>query len=168
MPSAQVRNASMQQLNSADLLDVEDRNWGAEWYDSIGGQATIGAVAVNLDAERHNSAPEIFDFSSDILTVLEAGLYQFNFCVAADKAGSTEGSFYAFLQEDPDTGIFADIPATTAYATVFSAPGSVSNSLVILAGINYRYRLMFATHGVTFTTIQDGSNLSVVRLFKNG
>jgi hypothetical protein len=168
MPVVGLRNADAQQIGSVDHLDVEDRNFGAEWYDSAGGTAFIGAITVPLATTRHNSAPEFYDMSSGILTVAEAGLYLLNFCVAVFKAGTSEGSFQAFLEEDADVGSFSLLPATTSYATTFSSSASVYNSVLLQVGINYRYRLRTATHGVVFTTVADGSKLSVIRLFKNG
>jgi len=167
MPIIQTRNPEAEQLTSPDQAWAE-RNHCAEWYDTAGGLGTVAAATVPLATARHNFAPELYVMATNILTITEAGLYKFEFLVAASKAGSTEGSFYAFLEEDPDTGTFVLVPATTAYTTVFSAPGSVNGSVILRAGANYRYRLRFATFGPTFTTIDEGSKLSVTRIYKNG
>lgn len=167
MTIIQTRNPEAEQLTSPDQAWAE-RNHVAEWYDNAGGTVTISAVTVPLAATRHNFAPELYTFASNILTINEAGLYRFDFLVAASKAGSTEGSFYAFLEEDPATAVFALVPSTTVYTTVFSAPGSVYGSVTLRAGVAYRYRLRYATFGVNFTLIDDGSHLSVMRLFHSG
>ena len=168
MPIAQVRNASLQELGSTDHLDVEDRNFAAEWYDGTGGASYIAAITIPLSVTRHNAAPTIYSVSSNILTITEAGGYLFHYLVHADKAGSNEGAFYAYLEEDPATGTFAQIPATWVTATVFGAPGTVGGTTLVRAGINYRYRLVTGTYGVQFTTVADGSKLTVMRCWKNG
>lgn len=170
MPTAQVRNASMQQLNSADLLDIENNNFGAEWYDGAGGAGFLGATVVPLATTRHNSAPEIFSLSSNILTITEAGLYLFNFAVTGANSGSAELIIEAHLEEDPDTGVFATVPGTITYLTWFTGWGTLYNSAILRVGIDYRYRLVAARVGgaVTPTFLQNGSKLGVVRLFKNG
>lgn len=174
MPSAQTRNASMQQLNSPDALDTEDRNFGAEWYDSAGGQAFLfsqGPFTLNLDVEKINSAPEFLTMSSDILTLLEAGLYLFSFqlMVTANGAGIT----HAWLEQDPDTTVFALVPAAVTYFPTSNGVSGISTATVtniVQVGIDYRYRIRYEqSHGSTpTTTVANGSKLSVVRLFKNG
>lgn len=170
MPSAQVRNASMQQLNQADQLDVEDRNFGAEWYDGVGGTGFLGATVVPLGTTRHNSAPEIYSLASNILTILEAGLYSLFFSATAANSGSAELITSMFLEEDPDTGIFATVPASETYTTWFNGWGTMYNSVLLQVGIDYRYRLVVQRVGgtVTPTLLANGSKLSVVRWFKNG
>lgn len=174
MASMQTRNASMQQLNSADALDVEDRNFGAEWYDHAGGQSFqlgTGPHLLNLDTEKLNSAPEFYAMVSDILTIAEAGLYLFSFQFMASTNGNAVS--HVWLEEDPDTGVFAvALPATAYFPTPASINGisTVTVTSLIQVGIDYRYRIRFEqSHGSTpATTVADGSKLSVVRLFKNG
>lgn len=177
MPSAQTRNASMQQLNSADLLDVEDRNFGAEWYDSIGGQDfTLGGgpFTLNLDTEKINSAPTVFTIASDIVTLTEAGLYLFSFqLMAVHDGGSSACVNRVWLEEDPDTTVFAEALPAVNYFPMAAISASVSTGIVtslIQVGINYRYRIRFQqSYGSSpLTTVADGSKLSIVRLFKNG
>lgn len=170
MPIIQTRNASMQELSSADQLNVQDRNWGAEWYDSVGGGSFLSATTVPLVGERINSAPEVFVMASSILTILEAGLYFFNFSVTAANSGSAELIISGVLQEDPDTGVFANVLATTSVATFFNGSGSLSGFALLRVGLNYRYRLQASRIGgaVSPTFVQFGSKLCVVRLFKNG
>lgn len=170
MPSAQVRNASMQQLNRADQLDFEDRSWGAEWFDSVGGTSFMSATVVPLAGERHNSAPEIYEMVSNILTVREAGLYLILYTVVADQAGSGELNFQAYLELDPDAGSFAQFPGSIGYNTIFNGAGSISNYIILRLGIDYRVRLVVARIGGADVPelLQNESKLSVVRLFKNG
>ena len=170
MPIGQVRNASMQGLGSADHLPVENKNFGAEWYDSVGGTGFIGATTVPLAGELVNPAPTVFDLSSNILTITEAGLYLFLYAVTAANSGSAEIIFQSYLEEDPDTTTFATIPGTTGVATFFAGSGTIFNSSLLRVGINYRYRLIVARIGgaVTPTLVQNQSKLSVVRLYKNG
>lgn len=177
MPSAQVRNASMQQLSSADQLDVEDRNWGVEWYDSVGGQdfsLGTGPHTLNLDTEKINPAPEIFSISTDVVTIAEAGLYLFTFqLMAAHDGGSSACVVHAYLEEDPDTTVFAQVISAVTYFPMGAIASSISTGVVtalVQVGINYRYRIRFEeSYGSSpLTTVADGSKLSIVRLFKNG
>jgi len=169
MPIAQVRNASMQQLNSADLLSVKDRNFGAEWVDGAGGATFTAATTVPLATERINPAPELFVMNSNILTITEAGLFLFHFAVTASHSGSGELVFQITLEEDPDTGSFAEIPGTIAYATFFNGFGTAVNSALVRTQADYRYRLRVASlSGGTNSLVQNGSKLSVVRLYGLG
>lgn len=170
MPTVGFRNADAQNIGSSDHLSVFDRNFFAEWYDAAGGLLFLAADTVPLGTERHNSAPEIFDFSSNILTLTEAGLYLFFFSLTAQQSGSAEMIVQVYLEEDPDTGIFAVVPGTETTMTFFAGFGTLVNYAFLRAGINYRYRLRVQRLGgtVTPTLTANGSKLSVVRMFKNG
>lgn len=174
MPIVQTRNASMQELNSADALDVENNNFGAEWYDHTGGQSFqlgSGTFTLNLDTERINSAPEFYSMAADILTLADAGLYLFSWqlMVSANGLGVT----HAWLEQDPATAVFAAVPSAVTYFPTVNGITGLSTAVVtnlIQVGLSYRYRIRFEqSHGSTPTvTVLDGSKLSVVRLFKNG
>lgn len=174
MPIVQTRNASMQQLNSADALDVENNNFSAEWYDHAGGQSFLlgnGPFTLNLDTERINAAPTVYSMATDILTIVDAGLYLFSWqlMVSANGLGVT----HAWLEQDPDTGTFALVPSAVTYFPTVNGITGLSTATVtnlIQVGLSYRYRIRFEqSHGSTPTvTVLDGSKLSVVRLFKNG
>lgn len=171
-PTAQKRNASMQALNGVDMLHIDNKNFAAEYYDGPGGQTFTSAVTVNLDTEKLNAAPTVFSLTADIITLLEAGLYLFNFCATAShSSGSSNATIAVWLEEDPATGSFAIIPGTICYA-VINTVGFVTavNSSIIRAGIDYRYRLQIArTSGSdTMITVANQSKVSILRLFKNG
>lgn len=177
MTIAQKRNASMQQLNSADLLPVENKNFAAEWYDSAGGQSYLSgnpAFTVNLDTERVNTAPTVFALSSDIITLTDAGLYLFNFLVTVrQNGGSSAVVSRMWLEEDPDTGVFAEVPATMNYfstAAISAASSSGFVSATLRVGINYRYRVRLeeTSGSSSLITVANASYLNIIRLFKNG
>jgi hypothetical protein len=168
MTVIQTRNAEAAALESTDHLSTNDRNFSAEWLDAVGGQSTSEAVTVTLATQVHNFAPEVFDMASNILTILEGGFYQLAYTIYVQKSGSNEGSFYAFLEEDPATGTFTEIPGTRSTATAFNGPASGSSLTNRYVLPNYRYRLRFATFGVTFSTVGGFTKLSAVRFFKNG
>src|SRR6476620_8600286 len=107
MPIVQVRKPSMMQLNSADELDVEDNNFGAEWYDHAGGQVILlgtGPFTLNLDTERINSAPTIYSMAAGILTIADAGLYLFYSQLIMSSNGNAINRMW--LEQDPATGTF--------------------------------------------------------------
>jgi len=170
MPIVQVRNASLQQLNGVDQLNIDEHNFGAAWYDSVGGTSFLGATTVPLATERYNSAPSIFSMTANILTLLEAGLYLLSFAATGANPGSAEMIAAMTLDEDPATGIFASIPGVISYDTWFNGSGTMSNTALVIANINYRYRLSVSRIGgsATPTLVQNASHLSAVRLFKNG
>lgn len=170
MPIVQARNASMQQLSSPDVLDVENNNFCAEWYDGAGGTGFMASTVVPLATERQNAAPEFYVMASNILTISEAGLYLFNFAATGANSGSAEMIAALTLDEDPATGSFAAVPGTLTYGTWFNGSGTLYNSAVLRVGLNYRYRLSISRIGgsVTPTLVQNASHLSVIRLFKNG
>jgi len=176
MPTVGLRNTDSQQIGSADHLDVEDRNWSAEWYDSgFFGSAYIAAIVVPLITTRQNSAPEIFSLASSILTILEAGIYFFNYTVMASPTTGVDAQGYGYIEEDPATGTFAQLPGTmAAAASTLGSATSIHTNCILRVGINYRYRLMAASAGTNWNLLGSGlgngwgSRLSVIRLFKNG
>lgn len=177
MPIAQLRNASLQELGSPDHLPTENKNFGALWYDATGGQAFSlgsGDSTLNLDTEKVNSAPEIFSLSSDVVTLLTAGLYLFSFQLMAIHNGGSSACVNRFwLEEDPDSGSFSTVLPAVNYFPMAAIPNSASSGMVttlLRAGIDYRYRIRFnQSYGSSpLLTVADGSYLSIVRLFKNG
>lgn len=176
MPTVQVRNPSLQQLESADLLDVEANNFCAEWYDSGGfGANYIAAITVPLAATRHNFAPQIYVMASNILTITEAGFYFFNYTVQTGPETPGDGAGYAFLQQDPATGTFADLIASMAMAvSVAGSAITIHSNVILKVEANYRYRLMAASAGTNYQLrgaglgAPNGSRFSVIRLYKNG
>lgn len=169
MPTAQVRNASMQELGSVDHLSINDRNFGAEWYDAVGGVSFIADQVVPLGTTRHNSAPEIYAMSGGVLTIAQAGLYFLHFCVTVSQSVTTEVIWSAFLQEDPDTGVFDYIPGTEGYNTFFAHRGTAQNTAFVQAGQNYRYRIIARRIGGmdSLTLVPVSSRLGVTCLFGN-
>lgn len=177
MPTVGLRNADAQQIGSADHLDVEDRNFGAEWYDATGGQTyTLGTAAftLNLDTTRINTAPTVFELASNIVTLKEAGLYLFNYkTTIIHNGGSSSAASRLWLEEDPDTTVFTLVPATAIYLhqpPIFAASVSGSGFLYIRAGIDYRYRLRLeeSSGSSPLITTANGTQLSIIRQFKNG
>lgn len=170
---AQRRNASMQALNGADLLPVDNKNFAAEWYDHAGGQAFIvggGPYTLNLDTEKVNSAPTVYVMAADILTLVDAGLYLFSFQLMLSSNGN--GVTHAWLEQDPATGVFSTTLSSVTYFPTPAINGISTGTVtaILRAGINYRYRVRYEqSHGSTpCTTVADGSKLTVMRLFKNG
>lgn len=177
MPTVGLRNVDAQQIGAADHLDVEDRNFGAEWYDATGGQTyTLGTAAftLNLGTTRINTAPTVFEIASNIITLLEAGLYLFNYKTTITHNGGSSNAVSRFwLEEDPDTTVFTLVPATSIYISqppITAASVSGSGSLYLRAGIDYRYRLRLeeVSGSSPLITAANGTQLSIIRQFKNG
>lgn len=175
--TGQKRNDSMQQLNSVDQTRIQDRNFGAEWYDSTGGQTYSlgsGTVVVNLDTERLNTAPSVYVMASDILTLTEAGIYLFNAQVTTKQnGGSSSVNSRIWLEQDPATGSFAEVLGSMSYFSHAPIPASSVTgviSLLLRAGIDYRYRLCLEEAGGSspLITLINASKLSVMRLWQNG
>lgn len=177
MPTVGLRNASAQEIGSADHLPTENKNFGVEWYDSIGGQSfTLGGgpYTLNLDTAAVNSAPEIFEIASDTVTIREAGLYQFSFqLMSVHSGGSSACVNRVWLEEDPDTAVFTISLPLVNYFPMAPISSSVSTGVVtglLRVGIDYRYRVRFeqAYGSSPLATVADGSKLSIIRLYKNG
>lgn len=176
MPTVGIRNAESQNIGAADHLDVEDRNWGAEWYDSgFFSSNFIGAITVPFPATRHNSAPEVYVMASNILTITQDGIYFFNYTVVADSQDAIDQAFYAYLQQDPATGTFADVLSSyTSPAVNAGGIGTAHTNVILRVGANYRYRVQTASFGNNYQLVGSGvsalygSRFSVIRLFKNG
>lgn len=167
MPSAQVRNADAQLLGGTDHLSIFDRNFAAEWYDATGGASVGGAATVSLTTERHNSAPENFVLASSIVTLVDAGLYLFDFRVSASWFDLSPANFSVSLEQDPATGVFAAVAGAIAYANVYSGIGTAHGSLLLRTSFNYRFRLRQASLDNALTTVA-GSALRIVRLLRDG
>lgn len=177
MPLLQVRNPSAQELGSTDHLDVEDRNFAAEWYDNAGGQTyTLGTspFTINLTTERINSAPTIFSLASNIITISEAGLYLLHAQVMVQQNGGSSSVVSRFwLEQDPATTVFSEVVSTRSYihqAPLSSAIASNSLNTLLQVGLNYRYRLRLeeAYGSSPLITVANGTKLTLTRLFKNG
>jgi hypothetical protein len=177
MPITQQRNAEMQGLNTADLLSADDKNVAAEFYDAVGGQDYLlgsSTLTLNLDTTALNIAPTVYSLASDIVTIAEAGLYQFVYQVTVKlDGGASHAVTGIWLEEDPATGTFALVPTTYINSTVADIGTSAVTAvgyITKLVGFNYRYRLRLEqNNGSTpMTTVANGSKLSIVRLFKNG
>lgn len=177
MPTVQKRNDAMMQLNQADLLRVQDRNFAAQWYDATGGQSfSFGTAAftVNLDTEQLNTAPTVYSMASDILTITEAGVYLFTAQVTTQQSGGSSAAVnHIWLEQDPATGTFALVTAAQTYFTMAAIPSAAGSGFIhamLRVGINYRYRLRLEQPygSSTMITLAGCSRLTVVRQWKNG
>jgi hypothetical protein len=146
MPDAQERNASMQSLGSADHLRAQDRNISIAMYGQNGGPIFNSAQTVTLEEIRYNHAPEVFEVDSDILTVNMAGIYLFLFAAGAyDYLTTGDATVGAWLEEDPATAVFAQVPATVSYAAILAGGyATLQMQAVLRVGEGYRYRLRVA------------------------
>lgn len=174
MTVAQVRNAEMVALLSADLLSSKDKNVAIEVYDFNGGQDFSSATpfTVNLDTARFNFFPEVFTLSSNILTVLEAGIYQVNWRITVGyDSGFFPAAAVAWLEEDPATGTFVEVHSSKGFlqlSGVSWATVQIVNYLHVAANSRYRLRLARDGGSDTLTTLPRGASLSVMRLLKAG
>jgi hypothetical protein len=177
MPSSQVRNADAQILGFVDHLNVEDRNFSAEFYDNVGGQSYLlgdPVLTVNIDTSRINSAPTIYSLASDVVTIAEAGLYLASFHVSSQLAGGSTSVVSQFwLEEDPDTGVFGEVTASRGFfvhAGILNSVSGASMTTLLQVGIDYRYRIRLEQiyGSSTLNTLFRGSKISFIRLFKNG
>lgn len=175
MPVVQVRNAEAALLGSTDHLFFDDRNFCAEFYDHAGGQTFIlgnSPVLVNLDTVKVNVAPTEITLASDIITLVEAGLYLFRFQVMVIHNGSSSATVNrCWLEEDPATGVFAmTLPAVNYFtmAPIINSVGTGCGFALRMTQANYRYRIMVDQQygSGSEKTVADGSSLSIVRLFK--
>lgn len=172
MPVLGIHNAEAQQIGSTDHLTVGNKNFAGSWCDQSGGTSFMGTAYIPLTQELINTAPEIFSVSSNILTILEAGIFVFYFTMSAKKPGSQTGQtiWYGNLEEDPATGVFAAVPATQIYGLFTAGQGAIGSHAIIDVKANYRYRLAVAVAaaGEQPVLVAQGSKLSAIRLYKNG
>jgi hypothetical protein len=103
------------------------------------------------------------------MTLTTAGLFLFMVRISL-QASSTDHEAAFFLEEDPDTGIWATILGSTAYVGI---PGSMRQTVqmvtLVRAGLNYRYRVsMLRTTGAGTISTVGNPVMTVVRLFQNG
>jgi hypothetical protein len=169
MPAIQTRNADMQMLGGADHLRSLDRNFLFEAYHNSSNSFTAETV-LGLDTQRLNHAPEYFLLASNILTVMEAGVYLFNLRSAMQMSGGVAGQAAFYLQQDPATGTFATVPAALSYVYLpANLNASVQIVVPLLVGFNYRYRIAaIRTSGTgTVSTVNQTTTLSAILLYNN-
>lgn len=176
-PVMQKRNAEMTALASSDLLSVDDKNAAIEVYDATGGASftLMDDTVVTLDNVRFpNHFPEVFEIAADVVTVLEYGLYTFYSKVTVEQAGgSSQGGLVAWVEEDPDTGVWQVLTASETYftiASISSAKASATFTFTKKSEPGFRYRLKVSQfYGSSpFATVALMSHLGIIRLFKIG
>lgn len=172
----QKRNAEMTALVSADLLSVDDKNAATELYSNAGGQVfTLASpITVTLDTQIITSFPEVFEMDSNALTILEYGLYHFYASAqVVQNGGSASAALVAWVEEDPDTGVWAIVPQSEAYFTMAPITQARCGTQIIFTRFsspNYKYRLRVTQQAgsSSLATIGSFCKLGCVRLFKMG
>lgn len=170
MFSAQQRNSEMQALNSADLLSVKDRNLGFFAYNSA---TSVGfsVGTVSLDTVPINNSPDVYSLSGGILTILQAGIFKFDWRVTVGHAsGSANLVAATTLDQDPATGSFAAVPGSLVYwAVLGSAYASGVGSMLVRTKANYRYKIAVSRQSTTDSLLMlaNACTLSVERLFRS-
>lgn len=135
-------------------------------FDNTGGDNISTGITVNLDTERKNSDPTVFDLASDVLTINQSGTYTFQFRVGATLTAGTRGAIRAFMEEDTGGG-FTEIEGTRAYAygriTTYPEATAVGFfTMDVASGSAYRVRSLVESG--TFSTVADGSSLVVTKV----
>lgn len=173
MPNtAQERNAEMVALLGQDFLSLLDRNHFADYYGSVQNTG-IGATptVLSLNTTRFSTAEGVFfALSSSIVTVSQAGLYRVDYwaSVGFDGAYVSEMGGVLYLEEDPSTGTFAEVPGSRIYLNLPASEGvtgSRSLSLRIPAGYRYRLVLQRLFGPNTLRAFANGKGLSLTCLF---
>lgn len=169
MTIAQVRNGEMAALLGADLLPLTDRNLAAEFYNASTGTTFTGTVVAPLDTTRINLATSLFSLADNALTIAQAGIYRVAYhATVGHSTGSSEAVVDFWLEEDPDTTVFAEVPATKTFApipgTSWGSGGAVS---VLRAYAGYRYRIVADrdSGSDTLQFLAQGVRLSVECLY---
>ena len=169
MPISQVRNSDAQLLGSADHGLAKDKNFVFEAYHSSSNTFTAETV-LSLNVVRQNFTEELYDLTSNVLTLYQAGVYLFNLRTSFSMSGGVAGQAAFYLQEDPATGVFATVLASVGYAYI---PASLNTTLQISVplrvGSNYRYRLAAIRSSGTgnVSTVSQATTLSAILLYNN-
>lgn len=164
------RNAEHYMLETSDLLTADNKNFVFEAYDNQVNSFTSQEVQT-FNTVRLNTAPEIYDFSSNILTVARAGIYLFTIRMALQSSGAADAEAAFFLQEDPDTGSFSTVTGTTCYIAMPATMRQTAQITVPLrVGFDYRYQVsVLRTVGSgTISTLSGTPSFSCLCLFQNG
>jgi hypothetical protein len=141
MPVIQTRNAEAQMLGSADHLATLDRNFAFSAYNTSA-ESFVSTTVLGLNTVTLNFTPDIFDLTSNILTLGLAGMYLLRMRSAVTMSGGGAGAAAFMLHEDPDTGSWGVVPASTVHVYLpASTDVSWEASFVLRAQANYRYRI---------------------------
>lgn len=173
MPIAQQRNDEMAALLSADLLSVNDRNVVLSVYDAAGNSFTTTETH-GMGTTRLNSAPTVFAVAGGILTIGEPGLYlMLAHATFVNSGGSGEAGASMWLEQDPDTGTYAAVPALSMAARLPAVAGAQQSAGVMgvvraLEGYKYRWRVARVSGSDTLAVAAGGSGWDVIRLYKLG
>lgn len=169
MPTTQSRNADAQLLGSVDHLWAKDRNFAFEAYGG-GAENFVSETVFALTTVRQNYTAELYDLSSNILTIFEAGVYLFCFRSTVTMTGGGAGQVAISLQQDPATGTFTSIISTFNYVYIPPALNSTCQIVIpLLVGFDYRYRIVgIRTSGAgNVQTLNQSNNLSVILMLNN-
>ena len=168
-PIIQTRNADAQLLGSPDHLWAKDRNFAFEAY-AASSESFTGETVLGIGNQRQNFSPEIYDFSSNILTIFQPGVYLFSYHSSFTMSGGVAGQVAVYLQQDPATGTFTTVLGTIQYVYLpANLNASMQCVIPLLVGINYRYRIAaIRTSGSgNVSTISQTTELSAILLFNN-
>lgn len=86
-------------------------------YDSVGGN-TISFVTtvVDINTERVNTHPEIFNFASDQVTIWTSGVYEFEYRVSVDATTTNRGSCrFNLARSAIGGGLFTEVAGSRSY-----------------------------------------------------
>lgn len=168
-PIIQTRNADAQLLGSPDHLWAKDRNFVLEAYGG-GAENFIAETVLAVTTVRQNYTPELYDLDSSILTLFEAGVYQFCYRSTFSMSGGGAGQAIIYLQQDPATGTFATVLASAYYLYLPAGLNATFQVVLpLLVGIDYRYRIAaIRSSGAGFVqSLNQSTNLSVSLLLNN-
>ena len=169
MTTIQRRNAEMVALLQADLLPATDRNLAAEFYNSATGTTFTGTVTAPLDTTRLNLATGLFSLVSNALTIAQAGIYRLAYhATVGHSTGSSEAVVDFWLDQDPATTVFAEVPATKTFVRIPGTSWGSGGAVCILrAYAGYRYRIIADrdSGSDTLQFLAQGVRLSVECLY---
>lgn len=169
MPVTQTRNADAQLLGSVDHLWARDRNFAFEAYGG-GAENFTSETVFGLSTIRQNYTPELFDLSSNILTIFEAGVYLFSVRSTLTMTGGGAGQALVYLQQDPATGTFTSVVSSLTYVYIPPALNTTFQMVIpLLVGLDYRYRIAgIRTSGSgNVQTLNQSNNLAAILLLNN-
>lgn len=140
-------------------------------YDNAGGQTfTTGTITVNIDTVRENTG---FSLASDVVTVINSGLYIIAFRVSTEiSSGSARSTSKAWLELDTGGG-FSEVDGSRGFmynrnSTAGDNSCSITVVLDLSAGDQLRIRANRIAGGAALITQADGSGITITPVGANG
>ena len=168
MPVLQERNAEMNNILRADLLDLRDRNLVVDTYGDTEITLNPGPITLPIENTRFNMSTDLYTVDTNDITVNYKGLFQFSYRMGIGHNSGTSTAVVAFWLEYDNGGGWTELGGARAWVNVPTSDlghGSLCFAEnLVTAGILFRLRAERTT-GADSLYVSRNRNLTIMSLY---